>query len=86
MCDDMTSTIVELSSDNTITLPASIAQLFRPADRFLTWQYGDTLVLKRITVPRVTEVTAMTPGTEPPPSSEELDAIIHEVRTQRTEN
>ena len=86
MSDTQTVSIVELSSDYKITLPTEIAQRFRPADRFLVSPQGDTLILKRITVPRVTEVVAMTPEREPPPSMEEIDAIVHEVRKQRAGN
>jgi len=51
MSDTQTASIVELSSDYKITLPAELAQRFRPADRFLVSPQGDTLILKRITVP-----------------------------------
>lgn len=84
MSDTQTASIVELSSDYKITLPAKIAQRFRPTDRFLISPQGDTLIFKRITVPRVTEIVAMTPETEPPPSMEEIDAIVHKVRKQQT--
>lgn len=80
-----TARIVELSSDYQVMLPAEIARRFRPADRFLVWPQGDTLILKRITAPRVTDIVAATPESEPPLSMEEIDAIVHEVRKQRAQ-
>jgi len=84
MSDLETARIVELSLDYKIPLPAEIARGFRPADRFLIWPQGDTVILKRITVPQVTEIVAMTPETHPPFSVEEIDAIVHEARKQRS--
>ncbi|MBC8254021.1 MAG: AbrB/MazE/SpoVT family DNA-binding domain-containing protein [Ardenticatenia bacterium] len=83
MSSTQTARIVELSLDYQITLPAEVAQKFRPADRFFVWPQGDTLILKRITIPRVTEIVAMTPETQPPLALEEIDEIVHEVRRQR---
>jgi len=78
-----TARIVELSLDYQITLPAEVAQRFRPADRFFVWPQGDTLILKRVTIPRVSEIVAMTPETHSPLTLEEIDEIVHEVRRQR---
>ena len=83
MSDLQTTRIVELGPDYKITLPAEVARRFRPTDRFLVWPHGDTVILKRITVPRVTEIVAMTPETQPPLSMEEIDAIVHEARKRR---
>ena len=83
MSSTQTARIVELSLDYQITLPAEVAQKFRPADRFFVWPQGDTLILKRVTIPRVTEIVAMTPETQPPLALEEIDEIVHEVRRQR---
>ena len=83
MSSTQTARIVELSLDYQITLPAEVARKFRPADRFFVWPQGDTLILKRVTIPRVTEIVAMTPETQPPLALEEIDEIVHEVRRQR---
>ncbi len=84
MSNSQTARTVELSPDYKITLPAEVARGFRPADRFLVWPQGDTVILKRITMPQVTEIVATTPETHPPLSMEEIDAIVHEARKQRT--
>lgn len=83
MPDSQTAPIVELSSDYKITLPAEIAQRFRPADLFFVWPQGDTLILKRVTIPRVTEIVAATPTAHPPLTLEEIDEIVHAARRQR---
>ena len=75
--------VVEVSSDYKITLPLEIARRFRPTDRFFVWSQGDTLILKRVTIPRVTDIVATTPETCPPLTMEEIDEIVHEVRRQR---
>ena len=82
MSDQDTARVVELSPDYRITLPPEVAQGFRPADRFLVLPQGDTVILKRITVPQVTEVVASMPETEPPLSLEEINTLVHEVRKQ----
>jgi len=74
--------IAELTSQRTLELPEAIASRFRPADRFVVWVEGDTLYLKRITPPPVTEIVAQAPEGEPL-SLDEISDIVHEVRRQR---
>ena len=74
--------IAELTSQRTLELPEKIAARFRPADRFVVWVEGDTLYLKRITPPPVTEIVAQAPEGEPL-SLDEISEIVHEVRRQR---
>jgi len=83
MLSSHATSTVELSPDNKITLPTEVAGRFRPADRFLVWLQGDMLILKRITIPRVTDIVAATPGTTPPLAMEDIDEIVHEVRRQQ---
>lgn len=82
MSDAQAVRIVELGSDYRIALPAEIAQRFQPADRFLVWPQGDTVILKRIAMPQVMDVVAATPETEPPLDLDEINIIVHEVRKQ----
>jgi len=74
--------IAELTSERTLKLPPDIADRFRPSDRFVVWVEGDTLHLKRITPPRVTDIVAQAPDEEPI-SLEEINEMVHEVRRQR---
>ncbi|MEJ2555137.1 MAG: hypothetical protein P8186_02665 [Anaerolineae bacterium] len=74
--------IAELTPERTLKLPADIAERFRPSDRFVVWVEGDTLHLKRITPPRVTDIVAQAPDEEPI-SLEEINEMVHEVRRQR---
>jgi hypothetical protein len=74
--------IAELMDQQTIKLPADVAARFRPADRFVVWADGDTLHLKRITPPRVTERVEQAPVEQPMPM-EEISKLVHEVRRQR---
>jgi hypothetical protein len=74
--------IAELTSEHTLKLPADIADRFRPSDRFVIWVEGDTLHLKRITPPRVTDIVAEATDEEPIPM-EEINEIVHEVRRRR---
>lgn len=74
--------IAELTSQDTLKLPAEIAARFRPSDRFVVWIEGDALYLKRIMPPPVTSIVAQAPG-EAPLSLEEINAIVHQVRRQR---
>lgn len=75
-------TVVALQSDNTIQLPAEIAQHFEPDVRFaLLWQ-GDTLILKRVGTPRVSDIVGA--DDEEGMSLDEISDIVHEVRTQRS--
>ncbi|RMF31064.1 MAG: hypothetical protein D6759_10705 [Chloroflexi bacterium] len=74
--------IAEMTSQRTLELPEAIASRFRPADRFVVWVEGDTLYLKRITPPPVTEIVAQAPEGEPL-SLDEISDIVHEVRRQR---
>ena len=74
--------IAELISQHTLKLPAEIATRFRPSDRFVVWTEGDTLYLKRITLPPMTRIVAQAPEEETL-SLEEINEIVHEVRRQR---
>ena len=74
--------IAELTSRDTLKLPAEIAARFRPSDRFVVWVEGDTLQLKRITPPPVTDIVAQAPEAEPL-TSDEINEIVHDVRRQR---
>ncbi len=74
--------IAELTSRRTLKLPEKIAARFRLADRFVVWVEGDTLYLKRITPPPVTEIVAQAPEGEPL-SLDEINEIVHEVRRRR---
>jgi hypothetical protein len=72
--------VVELTAEGLLALPKEIASRFKPADRFILWSEGDTFHFKRISPPRVTQVVAAAPETAPPPSLEEINEIVHEVR------
>ena len=74
--------IAELTSQDTLKLPAEIAARFRLSDRFVVWTEGDALYLKRITPPPVTSIVAQAPAGEPL-SLGEINEIVHKVRRQR---
>jgi hypothetical protein len=74
--------IAEWTPQRTLKLPEAIAERFHPTDRFFVWVEGDTLYLKRITPPPVTEIVAQAPEDEPL-SLDEISDIVHEVRCQR---
>jgi hypothetical protein len=74
--------IAEMTATDTLKLPAEVASLFRPSDRFVIWTDGDTLYLKRITPSPVTRIVAEAPEEEPM-TMEEINEIVHEVRRQR---
>ena len=74
--------LAELTASQTLKLPAEIAARFKPADRFVVWVEGDTLYLKRVTPPPVTDVVAQAPEGEPM-SLDEINEIVHQVRQQR---
>ena len=74
--------IAELTSQDTLKLPAGIATRFRPSDRFVVWTERDALYLKRITPPLVTSIVAQAPKGEAL-SLDEINEIVHEVRRQR---
>lgn len=74
--------LAELTASQTLKLPAEIAARFKPADRFVVWAEGDTLYLKRVTPPPVTDIVAQAPEGEPM-SLDEINEIVHQVRQQR---
>ena len=74
--------LAELTASQTLKLPAEIAARFKPADRFVVWVEGDTLYLKRVTPPPVTDIVAQAPEGEPV-SLDEINEIVHQVRRQR---
>lgn len=75
--------IAELTAEATLKLPAEIAERFQPWDRFVVWQAGDTLYLKRIESVAVLERVAEAPQDEPL-SLEDINAMVHEVRRNRS--
>lgn len=78
------SQIAELTSPDTLKLPAETAARFRPSDRFVVWVEGDTLHLKRITLPPVTEIVAQAPHPEGEALSlDQINEMVHQVRRER---
>jgi hypothetical protein len=73
--------IAELTETNMLKLPTQLARQFQVSDRFAVWMKGDTLVLKRITSPAVTERVAQAPQGEPL-SLDEINDIVHQVRRE----
>jgi hypothetical protein len=73
--------LAELTAQQTIKLPAEIAARFKPADRFVVWAEGDTLYLKRVTPPPVTDIVAQAPEGEPM-SLDEINEIVHRARRE----
>jgi hypothetical protein len=74
--------IAEMTDNDTLKLPADVAERFQASDRFVVWAEGDTLHLKRITPPPVTRIVDEAPDDEPL-SMDEINEIIHEVRRQQ---
>lgn len=74
--------IAELTSQNTLKLPIETAARFRPSDRFVVWVEGDTLHLKRITPPSVTDIVAQAPEGERQ-SLDEINEMVHQVRRKK---
>ena len=74
--------IAELTSQDTLKLPAEAAARFRLSDRFVVWTEGDALYLKRITPPPVTSIVAQSPKGEAM-SLDEINEIVHQIRRQR---
>lgn len=72
--------VVEVGADNTIVLSPDIAHVFKPTDRFLVTIHGDTVILKRISPVNVLDIVAAMPDDEPPPTMDEINEIVHEVR------
>lgn len=63
--DLLTVQVVELPSQVTLKLPPDIAQGFHPADRFVLCAEGNTLHLKRVSAPLVTDIVAAAPPVAP---------------------
>ncbi len=81
-----TSQLIELRADNTLTLPDEIASALRPGSRILVLRQGDTVILKRVDLQRHFERVAAMQDDEPPPTMDEMQAIIEEVRRQHRES
>lgn len=73
--------IATLTANNTLQLPAEIAQRFLSTDRFIVWLEGDTLHLKRL-LPSPLQRVEDAPEDEPIPL-DEIDEIVHTVRQRR---
>lgn len=76
-------TIVELTREFTIKLPDKLTKQFHPADRFVLIPEGDTLILKRVNVLRITDIVAAATEENPPMTMEEIDDVVRQVRAAR---
>lgn len=76
--------IAELTETNILKLPAKFARQFHVSDRFVVWMSGDTLHLKRITSPAVTDIVAQAPD-DAPLTLDEINDIVHKVRREQKE-
>jgi|GEM_PF-730389 len=75
--------IAELTEQYMLKLPADVAAQFRPSDRFVVWVDRDTIYLKRVALPPVTEIVAEAPQGQPM-SADEIHEIVHETRRKRS--
>lgn len=76
-------TIVELTREFTIKLPDELTNQFHPADRFVLFPQGDTLILKRVNVSRITGIVAAVTEENPPMTVDEIDDMVRQVRQAR---
>lgn len=73
--------IATLTDQHTLELPEPIASRFRSQDRFVVWVEDDTLHLKKI-ARSITDRVAQSERADPP-SLDEINDLVHEVRRQR---
>ncbi len=83
MSKSKSPSIVELSREFTIKLPNELSNQFHPADRFVLFPQGDTLILKRLNVLPITQIVEQATEQVPPPTMDEIDEIIYQVRQAR---
>ena len=76
--------IAEFTTSNLLKLPARLARQFQPSDRFVVWENGDVLHLKRITPPAVSEIVAQLPEGNPL-TLDEINLVVHQVRREQKE-
>ncbi len=74
--------IAELTDTNILKLPDKLAHQFHASDRFYVWVRGDSLHLKRITSPAVTDIVAEAPEGDPL-SLYEINKMVHHDRRDR---
>lgn len=72
--------IARLTSLRTLELPPAIAAQLALSDRFIVWMEGDTVHFKRIASSPLQAVEDA--PADDPMSLEEINEIIHEVRSQ----
>ena len=79
--------LATLTSPTTLELPKEIATRFQPDDRFYTWLEGDTVLLKRVKKVTLGDMLARVKQVpdDNPPTLEEINEIVHEVRRQYRE-
>lgn len=77
--------IIEFAEDNTFHLPAELVKDLEPGERFVVFRSGDTILLKRIYMGRITDVVAAAPESEPALTLDEINEIVHTVRQQDNE-
>ncbi|MCL4267877.1 MAG: hypothetical protein KJ069_32220 [Anaerolineae bacterium] len=70
-----------LRQDHTLELPSEIAVHFQPADRFIIWRDGDTLLLKRVASSPLDKAADL--SVDDVLSLDEINEIVHEVRRTR---
>jgi virulence-associated protein VagC len=73
--------IIELGADNSLTLPAEFARILGAGRSILVLQQGDTIILKPILMPNL--LARVADDTEPPPTMDELNELVHAVRRQQ---
>ncbi len=75
------SDIAELTDANTLKLPDKLSHQFHASDRFYVWVRGDSLHLKRITSPAVTDIVAEASEGDPL-SLYEINKMVHQGRRE----
>lgn len=71
---------LNISKNGIITVPKSISSIFKPTDKLAWFTEGDTLIIKRINPPRLSEIAARIKEKPIP-----LKEIVKEVHAYRKE-
>ncbi|MGA1796738.1 MAG: hypothetical protein ACMUIL_12855 [bacterium] len=71
---------LKINKDGTLSIPKDLRSFFKPSDKLIWFMEGDTLIIKRINPPKLSEIAERVKENPMP-----LKEIVKEVHAYRSE-
>jgi len=75
---------LKINKDGTLTIPKALRSFFKPSDKFIWFMEGNTLIIKRINPPNLSDIAKRVK--EKPLPLKEIEKEVHAYRNEKKSN